>query len=447
MLSMLQKLKKYIQSQELCSHHDKLLVAVSGGIDSVVLLNLLQKASYSCAIAHCNFQLRGKESDFDEKFVEGLGDKYGIKTHTIRFDTIAYSKNKGISTQMAARDLRYNWFSEIIESFGYTCVAIGHNADDSIETFHLNLARGTGLSGITGIPPKSNKLIRPLLWASRKDISQYCELENISYREDSSNSEISYKRNYLRHEILPRFNRLNPSYSETLLNNFEYFRQSSVMLDHYYKSIEKELTLIKDSETRISIKGLKKLPEPSWFLFKFLSTYGFNTSQIHVISESFDSESGRMFSSGNYILVKDRDHLLLSSISEDDTNEYLLISPEGKLDHPLKLEWDRIDNEQFTISKDPNTASLDALKITFPLVIRKWQKGDNFQPFGMTGFKKLSDYFVDNKLSVLEKERIWLLTSDNRIVWVIGHRIDERYRVSPETKRILRFTVTHGETR
>lgn len=438
---MLSILKKYIETQELCGPDDKLLVAVSGGIDSIVLLHLLQKGSYSCAIAHCNFQLRAQESDEDEVFVKSIGEKYGLKTHVIRFDTGNYALENGISTQMAARELRYNWFAELFKINGYDKIVIAHNADDSIETFHLNLARGTGLSGITGISAKSGNFIRPLLWAARKEITNYCEIEKLTFREDSSNQKTDYKRNYLRHEILPKFKRLNPSYSETMLNNIEFFKQSSIMLDHYYQDLIIQLVEKSGKEVRLNILKLNELAEPSWFLFKFLSPFGFNSTQTRDINISLNSQSGKQFTSASHLLVRDRDQLILCELSNSDIESYTILGPNGKIFSPIDLEWEVFNSNNYRIIDDPSIASIDASKLKFPLLIRKWEKGDSFYPLGMNGLKKLSDYFIDNKISIIEKEKIWILLSDNKIVWIIGNRIDNRFKISSKTQQILRIKL------
>jgi tRNA(Ile)-lysidine synthase len=342
---------------------------------------------------------------------------------------------------MAARDLRYNWFSEIADEFAYSCIAIAHNSDDNIETFHLNLSRGTGISGITGMDSKSGKIVRPILWASRKTIVEYCNTNKLSFREDSSNLKTKYKRNFLRHEIIPKFNTINPSYSETILQNMEFFKQSSVMLDDYFELLSKDLVVKSGDDFKISIKKLRALAEPAWFLFKFLSPYEFNSRQINDISHSLESESGKRFHNLKNILIKDRDYLVLSTSRTVDKTEYSLGNSSGTIESPLKLKWDTISFENYQIKKNPLVANLDASKITFPLTIRKWKDGDSFHPFGMQGVKKLSDFFIDQKLSVLDKENVWLLLSGNEIVWVIGHRIDNLFRVHPETKQILQIAI------
>ncbi len=438
---MLEKISKYIETKNLYQPEEKLLVAVSGGIDSVVLLDLLVKLSLPCAIAHCNFQLRGEESDQDEKFVLSLGKKYDLKTHNIKFHTRDHAENEKISTQMAARELRYKWFEDIAEEYAYSNIAIAHNSDDNIETFHLNLSRGTGLAGIIGMDPKSGKIIRPILWASRKDIVEYCQANNLHYREDSSNSKINYKRNFLRHKIIPKFDTINPSYSETMVQNMEFFRQSAVMLDEYFELLAKDLLIKSGGEIKININKLKNLPEPSWFLFKLLNPFGFNSSQINSISLSLESEPGKKFYHLNNTVLKDRDFLILSFSRNAAKGEYLLEKTSGKINQPINLEWNTHSFENYHIKKSPQIANLDASKISYPLTIRKWQDGDSFKPFGMQGIKKLSDFFIDQKLSFFEKENIWLLLSDNKIVWVIGHRIDDRFRVRPGTEQILEIEM------
>lgn len=436
---MLSDLKLYIEKHDLCKPDDKLLVAVSGGIDSVVLLDLLCRASYTCAIAHCNFNLRGEESDRDEEFVKELGKKYDIIAHTVSFDTKGYARKKGISTQMAARRLRYEWFDEIAENHGYNCIAIAHNADDNIETFHLNLARGTGLSGIKGISPKSGKVIRPLLWAFRDNIVDYCRSHGLEYREDSSNIETGYKRNYLRHEILPRFSRLNPSYKETLLRSQEYLNQSSNILDFFYQILVNEIVSYENDQILINIPKLLELPEPSWFIFRYLSGFGFNSSQISDIALSLKADSGKKFQAGDHLLVKDRDSLIISKMPEDYNQKYYLEEYEKSIERPVGLSWESIPANDYRITDNNNIAALDADKIEFPLILRTWQEGDYFYPLGMENPKKLSDFFIDLKIPLPEKKRKWIITTGNRIIWVVGHRIDNRFKITPDTKTILKI--------
>lgn len=441
---MFERFIKYIESHDLCEPGDKILVALSGGIDSVVMLDLLARAGFRCKIAHCNFQLRGEESDLDEEFVISLGRNYGIETFVKKFDTSAYAKKMGISTQMAARDLRYEWFNELHKTTGSKAVAIAHNADDNVETFHINLVRGTGLAGLTGMNPKSGIFIRPLLWAGRKEINDYRILSSLSYREDSSNAKTHYKRNFLRHRIIPELNKLNPSYSETILQSMEFFRQSERVLSHYYDSIIPGLITHSGKNVEISLAKLKNLPEPSWFLFRYLSDYGFNSAQVKDIANSIEADPGKQFACGGYLLVKDRDYFILKELQDNVSKEYYIDSGTGQLTQPVELSWVILDSGNFNIDPDLKTASLDASKIRFPLKLRKWRKGDSFQPYGMRHKKKLSDFFIDNKISIIEKDEAWLLISGDDIVWLVGYRIDDRYKVTTETKKVFRIELNKG---
>jgi len=434
---MLKKLKGYIDSKDLCASGDRLLLAVSGGIDSVVMLDLMVNAGYNCSVAHCNFQLRGKESEHDMDFVVSLGEKYRLKTHIKRFETSSYASSHGISIQMAARDLRYNWFNEIASQEAYDHVAIAHNADDNIETFFLNLIRGTGLSGITGMPAKAGIFIRPVLWAGRNDIEEYCSGKELSYREDSSNIRTSYKRNFLRHEILPLFEHLNPSFFETMGQNMENIRQAGSMLQGYFTYLKGLVVSFRGNETRLSLKALNDLHEPQWFLHRYLSEYGFTPTQTADITGSLNSGPGRKFVSDSHMLLKDREFFILVRLENKDTGEYMIYSESGKIKIPLELFWETIDAKDCSIDPDPRNAYLDASTLEFPLKLRKWKEADSFFPLGMKSRKKLSDFFIDNKFSMIEKENTWLLVSGKDIVWIIGHRIDNRYRVKKHTGRIL----------
>jgi len=385
--------------------------------------------------------LRGEESDRDEAFVRLLADRYKIDIHCKKFQTKDFADEHSISTQMAARDLRYEWFHELAENLSFDHIAIAHNSDDNIETFHLNLSRGTGISGIRGMEPKSGRIIRPILWASRQTISEYCSSNNLEYREDSSNQKTDYKRNYLRWEILPKFKKLNPSYSDTILKNIDFFRQSSNMLDEYFELLKEKIIHQDQDNIRINIAELLKIKEPSWFLFEFLSGYGYNSSQVGDIVLSVQAESGKRFESDNYILIKDREDFILSGKHIVDNGEYFLENKSGEIETPIKLKWHTFENNEFQIIKDSSIAHLDASKLLMPLKLRKWLPADSFKPLGMDTRKKLSDFFTDQKLSILEKEKVWLLLSDDEIVWVVGLRIDDRYKILPETKEILTISL------
>lgn len=437
---MLQPFRSYIQQQKLFSAKEKILLTVSGGMDSVVMCELFHFAGLKFGIAHCNFQLRGKESDGDEAFVKALAKKYKVEFHSVKFNTSAFAKKNKLSTQIAARELRYKWFEEIKNGFNYKYIATAHHQDDSIETFFINIIRGTGISGLHGILPKQGNIIRPLLFTNKNEITAYVKKHKLNYREDSSNASDKYVRNKIRHQVIPLLKELNPSLENTITNNIQHLRDVESI---YKKEIEnKRSEIVKDST--ISIPLLKKLDPITTYLFEFLKPFNFNTATVEEIVSALDARSGKQFFSETHRLIKDREFLIVEVISKKSN----VISTKVKKNQKNIV----IDKHTLTFSKsakilnfDPDsyrgltlnsTAQFDLDKLKFPLEIRKWQNGDSFYPLGMKGKKKLSDFFIDKKLSIHQKENTWLLTSNGDIVWVIGQRIDDRFKVTNTTKNI-----------
>ena len=437
----------FINKEKLFSSSDKILLTVSGGVDSVVMCNLFHKAGIKFGIAHCNFQLRGKESDDDEKFVENLAKKYKVPFYCEHFFTKEYSEKTGVSIQMAARELRYDWFEEISKTEKYNYISTAHHKDDSIETFFINLTRGTGIAGLHGILAKHGNIIRPLLFATKNKIREFATKEKIKFREDSSNASDKYMRNKIRHSIVPVLRELNPKIETTISSTI---KRLQVVEAIYKKEIEKQrldIVFNSDDISMISIEKLKKLNPISSYLYEFLNPFNFNESQVEEIRKCLDGESGKEFFSRTHQLIKDRTHLIIGEIElykflphfKPPTNGKLqtLIHKETSMIMKDKLHLNFNLQKPFTeIPKSPNSATLDFDKLVFPLEIRKWQQGDTFYPFGMKGKKKLSDFFIDNKVPLNRKEDTWLLTSEGKIVWVIGMRIDDRFKVTDETKKI-----------
>jgi tRNA(Ile)-lysidine synthase len=439
---MIEEFTSRIKSNQLINRHDKVLIAVSGGLDSMVLADILIRMGYDCGIAHCNFGLRGEESDEDENFVRKWSSGKKIDFFYSKFKTAEYSKEKGISIQMAARDLRYEWFESIRKKEDYNLIALAHHADDVVETFHLNLSRGTGIKGLTGIAAKTTSIVRPLLWASRKQIHVYAKENGISYREDSSNKKTDYSRNRIRLNIIPEFHKINPSYSATLLSDIQHIRQANNILEDQFTKWEKDVVDDSNEDIRLSIEAIGRYIEPSWFLFRFLHPFGFNSKQVKSILVSLQSPSGRKFHSPTHSLIKDRENLFLIRINTDEgTGFYYIEKNQNRLEEPLLIHLKHFSASDYKIPVSPDIASLDSEKLQYPLFLRRWRPGDFFFPFGMDNVKKLSDYFIDEKIPIHLKNKIWLLCSGEDIIWIIGQRIDNRYSLNARTKTILQLEV------
>jgi len=435
---MLEKLQAHITQNFPFLENKKLLLATSGGLDSMVMAQLFRQLPFEIALAHCNFQLRGIESFEDQKFVENYAEEYAIPLFSTQFDTTAFAKDYKLSTQVAARDLRYNWFYELIEEEQFDYVLTAHHADDNIETFLINLSRGTGLDGLVGIPAQNDKIIRPLLFLSREEIENYASETNLQWREDSSNASNKYLRNKIRHDLVPLFKALNPLFITTFQKTQLYLQEAQSMVDDaaimVYQQVAKQI----DDSIHFDLLELKRLTNYRSYLYQWLKEFGFTAWED--IYDLVESQSGKQILSADFRLIKDRDSLLLVPMLESSSDEEFYIE-EGIQDVkiPLKLSISKVTDR--TTSSN-TTIFVDENKLVFPLVIKKWNKGDSFQPFGMNGkTKKLSKLFKDEKLSAVDKENIWVLWSAESIVWVIGLRQDERFKTENNTEDILKLEV------
>jgi tRNA(Ile)-lysidine synthase len=430
-----------IKIKKLFEPNQKILLAVSGGIDSMVMLYLFEKSGFDYGIVHCNFQLRGDESDQDEEFVKKQVLIHGVSSFFKRFDTEEYAQINGISIEMAARDLRYEYFEKIRIEHHYDFIATAHHSDDLIETFFLNLSRKTGIKGLTGIKDKSGKIIRPLLFASRDEIEKFASENYIEFREDSTNSEVFYQRNFLRHRILPLFSELNPSFKKNILASIENLKDAETVYSGFFET-EKQKVIENATDSQIiDIEKLRKSEHPKILLLEILTAFNFNPSVTEEVFQSLESESGKQFYSKTHRLVKDREKLFVSEITEKENRIFYIEAGDIELFAPFGINIEKLPGKDFKIRKEKNMACLDFEKLEFPLLIRKWQQGDYFQPLGMSGFKKVSDFLIDEKIPVHEKENTWLLCSGNKIVWIIGHRIDNRFKIRPETKNIFKIEI------
>ena len=438
---MLQQFTNYINQHQLFTKEDRILLAVSGGMDSVVMCELFHQAKFKFGIAHCNFRLRAKESDSDQTFVEQLAERYKVPFYTVDFETEEYANSHKISTQMAARDLRYEWFDDLCSEFEFNFVAAAHHRDDQVETLFINLLRGTGISGLHGILPKQNNLIRPLLDFSRKQIEAFVVQNKLKYKEDSSNASDKYLRNKIRHNLVPVLEDLSDNYLETLNNNISRFQDAESI---YLQQIEqaKKQILSQDGElVKISISKLKSFQPITTYLYEILKAYDFSFHIVEDIIQSFDSISGKHFYSESFELLKDRDSLLIRPLIEPINTDVVFIDEDQtRITKPINLKLSRKEvTRKFKISKLSYKVQLELEKIKFPLQLRKWEKGDFFYPFGCTFKKKLSDYFIDNKFNQFDKEAVYLLCSGDAIIWIIGHQIDNRFRIHSESKQILQI--------
>lgn len=410
----------------------------------MVLMHLLKTSGYNVSLAHCNFKLRGIESDQDEDFCSLLAEQSGLKIYLKQFDTLSFSKDANLSIQMAARQLRYNWFKELLVQDGYNYVLTAHHAGDQIETLLINLLRGTGIKGLLGIPEKQNHIVRPLLFASRDLISSYASENKLQFRNDSSNDEVKYKRNFLRHKVIPRLKELNPALEKTFEKNIKLFEQTADVVRLYTESQKQFILTTKDDCTEIDIEALLKNPNKDLLLYDWLQLFDFNTSTVSQLLESLrEGMSGKLFYSSSYRALIDRQKIIIEPISDKGFGKEYQINNLNDTSHlPISVSADLISG--YSDEASPNIAYINFEKINFPLTLRKWKQGDRFMPLGMKHFKKLSDFFISSKLSRFDKENVWLLCNSNDIVWVIGYRLDERYKVTQATNSVLKLTYKNN---
>ncbi|MFK5891448.1 MAG: tRNA lysidine(34) synthetase TilS [Flavobacteriaceae bacterium] len=422
----------------------KILVATSGGVDSMVASYILNSLGYNIALAHCNFKLRAKDSDKDEVFVKGWAHKNNIVCYTRSFETAQYAKNKKISIQLAARELRYQWFDDLLAQENYDYIITAHHANDNLETVLLNLTRGTGFKGLLGIPEQNDKIIRPLLPFSRETILAFAKKNNIAWREDKSNASDKYSRNKIRHQIIPVLQELNPNLIDSFTKNQAYLKGIENILNDRLEVVKKEVVRQTGKSTlSFDIAKILSLSNPKVYLFELLRNYGFTAWDD--ISDLLTAQSGKQIFSKTHRLLKDREALFLSPLKPEKelkksytiNNLEIGLSLEG-----LNLSFENIIKTDFKSNTNKACIFVDEDKIKGSLIVRKWQKGDYFYPFGMQNKKKISTFFKDQKMSLLDKENTWLLCNDNNIIWIIGQRLDNRFRISENTKKILKINYT-----
>lgn len=406
-------------------------MAVSGGIDSMVMLHLFKECGFNIGVAHANFQLRGDESADDEKFVEGICKKKSIPFFTKRFKTEEFAKANHASIQMAARELRYQWFNEVLVEQQYDFLATAHHLNDSIETVLLNLVRGSGLEGLDGIDSKNGKVIRPMLFATRGQIENYAKENKIEWREDRSNATDDYSRNFIRHQVYPLLKELNPSLEKTFNDSIHKISGAveliAIGIDQWKVTYERK----NGNQIHFDKKGFESFKNPESVLWNLIKSFGFHFDQCCQIITALHGQSGKLFTSFQFELVVDRDHLIISKIQAELTETLIELNQSEASLGNFKLKIDRTEKTDF--KDNPSVACIDDNKLKFPLRWRKWKPGDSFHPLGMSHKKKLSDFLIDQKVSVSDKETVTVLESGNEIVWVVGLRIDERYKVIDST--------------
>lgn len=438
---MQQRFKTHIERKLPFLKETPIALAVSGGIDSMVLLDLCCTFNLNCKVLHCNFQLRGEESMQDQRFIEEQCQAYGVELYTTSFDTKAYAESAKLSIQMAARELRYNWFLQQKEDLGFSWLLTAHHADDNLETFMINLGRASGLEGLTGIPEVNDYIVRPLLPFSRSEINQYAKEHQIEWREDSSNAESKYIRNKFRHDIIPLIKDMKPDFLENFTKALSHLNQSNSIIKTAVEEKRSQLFNQCDEVIEIPIAKLIELHPLNAYLYELFKPYGFKNEME--LLQLLDTLSGKQLISGSHRLIRNRDHLLLAPLKPSTSeNKYTIKEKQENLRHPIQLKFEQTELKA-QLSRDE--VLVDKEKLKFPLILRKRQNGDYFYPFGMQGKKKLSKYFKDEKFSLLEKENQWLLcNSDNEIIWIVGHRADDRFRITERTTEILKITSLHA---
>lgn len=433
---MKEQIQQYIIQHQLLSGEKPVVVGISGGADSVALLHILVSLGYKCIAAHCNFNLRGDESFRDEQFTIDFTQRLQVPLCKISFETNKYAQENRLSVEMAARELRYRWFEELLNTYDADAVAVAHHRDDSVETLLINLTRGSGLTGLTGIKPKNGNVVRPLLCVSREDIYAYIENNGLEYVTDSSNSSDIYTRNFIRLKVIPLLEEINPSVKASLARTANHLYDASLIYNH---SIEEARKVIIQNN-RLSISALLSFPAPATILYEMLKPYGFSRTVCESIFTVLEKDSGKIFYSSTHRLLKDRSDLLIDVLSGEDNRAYLINLEDDNVDLPVELKPEIVViKEDYQIEKDRKFAYFDFDKLSFPLVLRHWQEGDWFVPFGMKGKKKISDYFSDKKFSLFDKEKTWLLCSGQDVIWIVGERTDNRYRIEKTTKRVLKL--------
>jgi tRNA(Ile)-lysidine synthase len=435
---MLHEFKKFIAENNLIKQGDRILLAVSGGIDSMVMSHLFMQLCNDTGIAHCNFSLRAQESDKDEEMVRIYASDHNIPFYSKRFKTKAFAKKNGLSVQMAARELRYSWFEEIRKENRYDTIAVAHNLNDNIETLLINLIRGTGITGLTGMRPFSNRIIRPLLFATREDIISYSNQHRVSFREDKSNADTKYTRNKIRHLLIPVLKEINPSIESTLIETADRFTGINAIISEYISELREMVSVQKEKFITFNISLLKPYFYNKTVLFELFKPYNVTNVMLKDLMSVIDGKTGGQIFTSTHMIIKNRKEIIVTHKEIRNETFYNIKNIIGFRKVPEIISAGFVEiTDNFEIPSDPVIACIDSEKVSFPLIIRRWKAGDHFFPLGMNKNKKLSNYFIDNKYSRVDKENTLILESDGNIVWIIGDRIDNRYSITRSTKKAL----------
>ena len=409
----------------------------------MAMAQLFYESGYDYALIHCNFKLRGSDSDLDEAFVKKTALRYGTEIYCRSFNTTEIAKKSGASIQMVARDLRYDYFAEVAEQHKFDYIAIAHHLDDQTETFFINLIRGCGIAGLHGIREKHGNIIRPMMFAHRKEIEKYVSSSNIPYREDASNKSMKYKRNKLRNQIMPLLIEMNPAFDKEMARNINRLAETEEIFRQYIGLKKDDVIETDGNVAYIDIKKLKDLHPVRTFLFEFISEYGYKDDDVMGIIKALENEPGKKFYSASHQLILDRKKIIISEIPAKDRldEEFIIDQETRKLSVPISLSISIHNNNEYKIPFEKQIASLDMHKLDFPLRLRHWKEGDTFIPLGMSNRKKLSDFFIDEKFSLLQKEQAWVLCSGDDIIWIVGERINDRYKITEDTREVYKITI------
>ena len=447
-MNLLSQYIEFVEKNNLFVKSDRLLITVSGGVDSIVLCELCHQSGIDFVMAHCNFQLRGKDSEDDELLVRKLAEKYNVELKIAKFETTKYAAENNVNIQIAARNLRYNWFNEILESektnpIKYILTA--HHANDNVETLLMNFFKGTGIKGLQGILAKDagigGRIVRPLLFAKKEALIEFANDNKLEWREDVSNESNKYTRNYFRNELLPGIKKVFPQADENLMDNIARFNDANVIYENAINQIKNKLIEIKGSEIQIPVLKLLKTPGLKTVMYELLKDYGFTANQVPDAVKLLNAESGKYIASSTHRLIRNRQWLILTALEVSNSSLFLIEENDKEINFTgNKIIIEKTIAPSTTIT-DNSIAHIDNSVIVYPLILRKWKQGDYFYPLGMDKKKKLSRFFSDKKMSLTEKENVWVIESNKKIIWVVGHRIDNRCRITDTTKSVTKFLL------